>query len=195
MALLATRVRRLATRQTSLAASATSAMRARVALMGTSSSASSSAEAKPYPYAPTEAQRLAAPRAPYHKTEEDVHRSKVRTLYRRMLRTVVPHFAVGKQFFDFADQLRQEFEKFRDEKNPTIVQTKFNDGYHWIKHYSHTFPYIPIWAPGGTSWQRNVPPPLEIMDQEGDPYAPENQWKTSLKQTSLDGVNVRSSGH
>jgi len=77
---------------------------------------------------------------------------------------------------DFLDSLRDIFDEYPTEKDPEKVDALIWLGYEWIAGYKHPVPYTHINARMGTSWQRNTPLPIQVMDNEGDPYAPENQW-------------------
>ncbi|KAJ7068648.1 hypothetical protein C8F01DRAFT_1247144 [Mycena amicta] len=93
------------------------------------------------------------------------HRQYVQSLYRRRLKNSLDWTIRRDVWRGKALQIRAEFEVNRDLKDPRLLAQIFRNAEEKLAAWKHPDPYIPPTAPGGTKWERNLPPPTE------NPYA------------------------
>ncbi|KAI0257950.1 NDUFB9, NADH-ubiquinone oxidoreductase [Gloeopeniophorella convolvens] len=95
------------------------------------------------------------------------HRRYVKSLYKRILvneRNWVVRYDLWRAR---AVAVRAEFERNRDVSDPRALAAIFEKAEADLAHKRHPDPYIPAMFPGGTKWERNLPPPLgPIFDHE-----------------------------
>ncbi|KAF7332359.1 hypothetical protein MKEN_00117600 [Mycena kentingensis (nom. inval.)] len=93
------------------------------------------------------------------------HRQYVQSLYRRRLKNSLDWTVRRDIWRGKALQIRAEFEVNRNLKDPRELAKIFEQAEAKLAAAKHPDPYIAPTAPGGTKWERNLPPPLE------NPYA------------------------
>jgi len=87
------------------------------------------------------------------------HRSYVKSLYKRYLTNSL-NWAVHRDVWrEQAMEIRAEFDKHRDESDPKAVAKILADAEAKLAAKTHPDPYISAKFPGGTGWERNLPPP------------------------------------
>lgn len=96
-------------------------------------------------------------------------KERVRLLYRRALKDTL-NWAVHRHlFYQDASDLRDKFEANRHVDNLDVVDRLIDDAEAQYRNFQHPDPYIVPWAPGGTKFTRNPPPPqgIEIIYNYG----------------------------
>lgn len=96
-------------------------------------------------------------------------KERVRLLYRRALKDTL-NWAVHRHlFYQDASDLREKFEANRDVDNPDVIDRLIDDAEAQYRNFQHPDPYIVPWAPGGSKFTRNPPPPkgIEIIYNYG----------------------------
>ncbi|KAF8735432.1 hypothetical protein AX14_002023 [Amanita brunnescens Koide BX004] len=89
------------------------------------------------------------------------HRSYVKSLYKRYLNDSLD-WTVGRDLWrPRALQIRAEFERNRDVHDPRALAAIFAKAEAYLAEIKHPDPYIAPTAPGGTKWERNIPPRCE----------------------------------
>lgn len=86
------------------------------------------------------------------------NRKLVTSLYRRSLRTA--HDWINKKDFYRlkAAEIRDRFEANRQVENPTQLKYLIEKTEELLETYAHPDPIIPPCRPGGTKFDRNIPP-------------------------------------
>jgi len=83
---------------------------------------------------------------------------RVRLLYRKALRTARQHnFRDVEEFCDEADWIRAEFRRYKDEKDPFLIEAVIKSTEAKIKAMMHPDPYVEPRAYRGFEYQRNTP--------------------------------------
>ncbi|RLM55198.1 hypothetical protein C2845_PM10G20720 [Panicum miliaceum] len=86
-------------------------------------------------------------------------KERVRLLYRRALKDTL-NWAVHRHlFYQDASDLRDKFEANRHVDNLDVIDRLIDDAEAQYRNFQHPDPYIVPWAPGGTKFTRNPPPP------------------------------------
>ncbi|CAN6162729.1 unnamed protein product, partial [Urochloa humidicola] len=96
-------------------------------------------------------------------------KERVRLLYRRALKDTL-NWAVHRHlFYQDASDLRDKFEANRHVDNLDVIDRLIDDAEAQYRNFQHPDPYIVPWAPGGTKFTRNPPPPqgIEIVYNYG----------------------------
>ncbi|KAF5751061.1 LYR family of Fe/S cluster biogenesis protein [Tripterygium wilfordii] len=96
-------------------------------------------------------------------------KERVRILYRRALKETL-NWAVHRHlFYNDADVLRQRFEANKHVEDLDTIDSLIADGEAQHNKWRHPDPYIVPWAPGGSKFTRNPPPPpgIEIVYDYG----------------------------
>lgn len=89
----------------------------------------------------------------------DAHRLYVKSLYKRYLTNAL-NWAVQRDVWrQQALEIRAEFDKHKNESDPKLVQKYLADAESKLAARIHPDPYISAKFPGGTGWERNLPPP------------------------------------
>jgi len=104
-------------------------------------------------------------------TFSSAHRLYVKSLYKRFLTNEL-NWAIRRDAWrQRAVQIRAEFERNRNIKDPRALAEIFAKAEARLKETLHPDPYIPPMYPGGTKWERNLPPPVEpIFDHEAEAH-------------------------
>ncbi|KIK96057.1 hypothetical protein PAXRUDRAFT_826367 [Paxillus rubicundulus Ve08.2h10] len=89
-----------------------------------------------------------------------VHRSYVMSLYRRMLKNELDWVVRRDIWRGRAQMIRAEFERNRDVHEPRALAQIFKKAEAQLAEKLHPDPYIPPSMPGGTKWERNIPPTI-----------------------------------
>uniref|UniRef100_A0ABQ0L4L2 NADH dehydrogenase [ubiquinone] 1 beta subcomplex subunit 9 n=1 Tax=Mycena chlorophos TaxID=658473 RepID=A0ABQ0L4L2_MYCCL len=93
------------------------------------------------------------------------HRQYVQSLYRRRLKNSLDWTIRRDVWRAKAMEIRAEFEVNRHIEDPRLLKQVLEQAEAKLAEWKHPDPYIPPTAPGGTKWERNLPPPTE------NPYA------------------------
>lgn len=89
------------------------------------------------------------------------HAQKVTRLYRHSMRTARDWLIDYELWVKECAEIQT---RFRANKNKSLTEGKFlaEKGMAELMEMRHPDPYIPIYAPGSSKYQRNVPPPPEV---------------------------------
>jgi len=99
----------------------------------------------------------------------NAHRLYVKSLYKRYLTNSLNWCIRRDVWRDRAIEIRQEFEKNRHVRDPRALAQIFAKAEAQLAETLHPDPYIPAMMPGGTKWERNLPPPTgPIFDHEAE---------------------------
>ena len=92
------------------------------------------------------------------------HRQRVTRLYRRCLNHILSWDVQRDRYRENAVKLRVAFDQYKNVKDPrkakTILKTAEDEFFRW----QHPQPYINPSAPGGTLYQRNLPPHPKTLE-------------------------------
>jgi len=100
------------------------------------------------------------------------HVFRVKTLYRKLLKSYFNWFGLSRPtYLARAHQLRQQFEKYRNLSDQQAIESILQKAEAFEVQYRHPETYKSLTQPGGTMFQRNVPPPKETL-LPGRPYPP-----------------------
>merc|ERR1711964_217329 len=88
------------------------------------------------------------------------HRSYVKTLYRRSLKNAQDWYVRRDLWRTKAIELRIHFEKHRDVRDPRRVAAMLAEVEMEQARFAHPDPTVMPLSPGGTKWERNLPPRL-----------------------------------
>ncbi|VDB89898.1 unnamed protein product [Peniophora sp. CBMAI 1063] len=87
------------------------------------------------------------------------HTSYIRGLYRRMLKNELDWVIRWDLWRPRALAIRAQFEQNRNVRDPRALAKILEKAEAELKAKKHLDPVIPSTAPGGTKWERNLPPP------------------------------------
>ncbi|KAH7922980.1 NDUFB9, NADH-ubiquinone oxidoreductase [Leucogyrophana mollusca] len=88
------------------------------------------------------------------------HRLYVKSLYRRMLKNELDWVVRRDIWRGRAQLIRAEFERNRDVHEPRALAQILEQAEAALARKLHPDPYIPPTMPGGTKWERNIPPTI-----------------------------------
>ncbi|EGO27615.1 NDUFB9, NADH-ubiquinone oxidoreductase [Serpula lacrymans var. lacrymans S7.9] len=88
------------------------------------------------------------------------HRLYVKSLYRRMLKNELDWVVRRDLWRGRAMLIRAEFERNRDVSDPRALAVILEKAEADLASKLHPDPYIPPTMPGGTKWERNIPPTI-----------------------------------
>ncbi|KAG2135733.1 NDUFB9, NADH-ubiquinone oxidoreductase [Suillus bovinus] len=88
------------------------------------------------------------------------HRLYVKSLYRRMLKNELDWVVRRDIWRGRAMMIRAEFERNRDVTEPRALSQILEKAEARLASKLHPDPYIPPSMPGGTKWERNIPPTI-----------------------------------
>ncbi|XP_038989777.1 NADH dehydrogenase [ubiquinone] 1 beta subcomplex subunit 9 [Phoenix dactylifera] len=88
-------------------------------------------------------------------------KERVRILYRRALRDTL-NWAVHRHLFYQDVHLREKFEANKHVEDLNTIDRLIDEGEAAYEKWQHPDPYIVPWAPGGSKFTRNPPPPTGI---------------------------------
>ncbi|SYW76783.1 uncharacterized protein UHO2_05500 [Ustilago hordei] len=88
------------------------------------------------------------------------HKSYVKSLYRRYLNNSLDWCIRRDVWRDRAIEIRVEFERHRNVRNPRELANLFEKAERELKRIQHPDPHRPAMFEGGTKWERNLPPPM-----------------------------------
>jgi len=94
------------------------------------------------------------------------HRRYVQHLYRRALKSAQDWYVRRDLWRDRAIEIRVMFERNRDVKDPRAVAKLLHDAEKVVAGLSHPDPYRPALFPGGTKWERNLPPKMFTAEEK-----------------------------
>ncbi|KAJ7591587.1 NDUFB9, NADH-ubiquinone oxidoreductase [Mycena floridula] len=95
------------------------------------------------------------------------HRLYVKSLYRRFLKNSLDWQIDRTIWRQEALQIRAEFDRNRDVRDPRALALILEKAEAQLAERNHPDPYIPPSFPGGTKWERNIPPPVgPLYDHE-----------------------------
>ncbi|ORZ16125.1 hypothetical protein BCR41DRAFT_353574 [Lobosporangium transversale] len=93
------------------------------------------------------------------------HRRLVQSLYKRSLKTAQDWYIDTNLFRRKAVELRMQFEANKNLRHPRQIAQAVQEAERQLKELRHPDPYIAPTAPGGTKFERNIPPnPAEPAD-------------------------------
>ncbi|KAF9991183.1 hypothetical protein BGZ75_002810 [Mortierella antarctica] len=96
------------------------------------------------------------------------HRRLVQSLYKRSLKTAQDWYIDTNLFRRKAVELRIQFDANKNLRHPRQIAQAVQEAERQLKELRHPDPYIAPTAPGGTKFERNIPPPTAptIMDTQ-----------------------------
>jgi len=95
------------------------------------------------------------------------HRLYVKSLYRRMLKDSLDWVIRRDVWRNRAIEIRAEFERNRNVHDPRALAQILSEAEARLASHKHPDPTIQPLFPGGTKWERNLPPPTgPIHDHE-----------------------------
>ncbi|GJJ07146.1 hypothetical protein Clacol_001346 [Clathrus columnatus] len=86
------------------------------------------------------------------------HRLYVKSLYKRFLNNSLNWTIRRDLWRPRALEIRAEFERHRNVQDPRALAVLFEKAEAFLATHRHPDPYIPPAFPGGTKWERNIPP-------------------------------------
>ncbi|SOV06267.1 related to NADH2 dehydrogenase (ubiquinone) chain CI-B22 [Ustilago sp. UG-2017a] len=93
-------------------------------------------------------------------TFSQAHKSYVKSLYRRYLKNSLDWCIRRDVWRDRAIEIRVEFERHRNVRNPRELANLFEKAERELKRIQHPDPHRPPMFEDGTKWERNLPPPM-----------------------------------
>ncbi|KAG8825661.1 hypothetical protein FRC19_010803 [Serendipita sp. 401] len=93
----------------------------------------------------------------------DTHRLYVKSLYKRYLTNALDWAVQRDVWRAQAIQIRAEFDKHKNETDPRVVARVMGEAEAKLAARIHPDPYISAKFPGGTGWERNLPPPANAF--------------------------------
>ncbi|GES91333.1 NDUFB9, NADH-ubiquinone oxidoreductase [Rhizophagus clarus] len=93
--------------------------------------------------------------------------SKISSLYRRALKTSLNWYVDRISWRHAALEIRARFEANRNVTSTQELRKIILAAEKELEENSHPDPYKYPTAPGGTKWERNIPPPLFGENPEG----------------------------
>jgi len=94
---------------------------------------------------------------------QPAHTHLVKTLYRQIIKLQLHWIIDLTRWRGEALATRRLFESSRDLKDPNEIAAKVKEAQHWLKEHWHPEPYAIPTQQGGSSYQRNVAPPIECL--------------------------------
>ncbi|PVF96353.1 hypothetical protein CPB86DRAFT_515910 [Serendipita vermifera] len=96
---------------------------------------------------------------------QSLHRAYVKSLYKRYLTNAL-NWAVQRDVWrQQALQIRAEFERHKNESDPAVIAKVLGEAEAKLAAKLHPDPYISAKFPGGTGWERNMPPPQNAFNK------------------------------
>ena len=92
------------------------------------------------------------------------HRQRATRLYRKCLHHLLSWDMDRAKWRDNAVRLRVAFEQFKDVKDPRNAKAILKKAEEEFFKYQHPQPYIAPYAPGGTLYERNMPPHPKTLE-------------------------------
>jgi len=103
---------------------------------------------------------------------QTAHTRLVKLLYRRIIREQL-NWCIGRKFWiREARKTRSEFDRNSKLTDPGQVNSAIQCAQQWLKDHQHPEPYTNIHVRGGSSYQRNVAPPMSVI---------ETDWSTAFQ--------------
>ncbi|GAB5360926.1 hypothetical protein AAMO2058_000669900 [Amorphochlora amoebiformis] len=90
---------------------------------------------------------------------------QVRIIYRRVIKELFNYSSSRAVWGQFIKEARAKFEENKNLKKEQDIIKKIDEGFYWLKKHKHPEPYRYPTSPGGSKFQRNVPPDLEIIEK------------------------------
>ncbi|CAN6614028.1 hypothetical protein TRVA0_005S03488 [Trichomonascus vanleenenianus] len=98
----------------------------------------------------------------------EYNRKVVSTLYRQSLRLSKSWINRRDLWRTTALEIRQQFDQNKNISDHRQALAVIEKAKETLKKYQHPDPIIPSWRPGGTKYERNIPPPQqEKVHDEG----------------------------
>lgn len=91
----------------------------------------------------------------------DANRKQVASLFRQALRTAFDHTLKFDAYRAETSKIRAQFEANKHISNPEELEAVIRKTKEKLAEWKHPDPYIPPCRPGGTKYERNIPPPNE----------------------------------
>ncbi|TFK43796.1 hypothetical protein BDQ12DRAFT_675560 [Crucibulum laeve] len=99
------------------------------------------------------------------------HRLYVKSLYKRYLTNALDWTVRRDLWRPQALQIRAEFERNRNVHDPRALAIILEKAEAELARRRHPDPYISPMFPGGTKWERNLPPNMgPLYDHEAQPH-------------------------
>ncbi|KAG4302549.1 hypothetical protein PCANB_001217 [Pneumocystis canis] len=92
------------------------------------------------------------------------HRFRVLSLYRRSLKLSLD-WCIRRDIWRIeALKIRSRFESNKNIYDPRRLSIIFDETEAILKKYKHPEPYIAPTSPGGSKWERNIPPTAHVFN-------------------------------
>ncbi|KAK9462672.1 uncharacterized protein V1516DRAFT_670854 [Lipomyces oligophaga] len=92
---------------------------------------------------------------------QSIYAPQVYSMYRRALRTSLSWTIRRDIWRQEALEIRAAFEKNKEVSDPRMIKQLISDGEAKLRANRHPDPYIPPSRPGGSKYERNVPPSMQ----------------------------------
>lgn len=103
------------------------------------------------------------------------HTQRVTRLYRRSLKHLLSWYIDRSVWRQEALKLRDRFDEAKNVSMP-IAKQLLRDGEYEFRMHRHPEPYTLPTAPGGSKWERNIPPPEEALEMTPEEEEWEREW-------------------
>jgi len=98
------------------------------------------------------------------------HRQHVCHLYRRTLKLELDWAVIRSMWYDRAETIRERFRDNIEETNTLRIEKLVLEAEEHLAKYAHPNPYLFIDSAGGSSYQRNTPPPKYTLEHGWAPW-------------------------
>jgi len=89
----------------------------------------------------------------------------VKLLYRNICKTLFDYSSSRAVWGEFIKEARDSFEANKNLTDDAEIEKKIKAAEQWLIDYKHPDPYRVPTNPGGSKFQRNVPPDLEVVEK------------------------------
>ncbi|KAH8830260.1 hypothetical protein DL96DRAFT_1553784 [Flagelloscypha sp. PMI_526] len=129
--------------------------------------------------------------AAFASAAREAHKRQVQSLYKRLLKNSLDWHINREIWREEATQIRAHFEANKRLQNPREIALFLHTTEAMYAEMRHPDPVIPPGAPGGTKWERNIPPPTEEpWDHEAhEEHAEIDEILGELKSLTSDKVD------
>lgn len=91
----------------------------------------------------------------------EANTKRVSSLFRQALRTAFDNSLKFDAYRAETIKIRQQFEANKTISDPRVLEEVIAKTESKLAQWKHPDPYVPPCRPGGTKYQRNIPPPNE----------------------------------
>ncbi|EGV63918.1 hypothetical protein PSN45_004003 [Yamadazyma tenuis] len=91
----------------------------------------------------------------------EANTQRISSLFRQSLRTAFDHSMKFDIYRQQTISIRKQFDANKHISNPQELEAAIASTKAKLAEWAHPDPYVPPCRPGGTKYQRNIPPPNE----------------------------------